>query len=234
MKMRFFDFEVFPHWWLCVFADYGDTKDNYKIVHSDMKNARDMLIALLKEDGVCVCGYNIKHYDLIIANEEEFKRNKESLFLEADEFMNELISAGKALLGVKYFSSSVNEVGNPIEIDVFNEFYSHKNSFELPYKRVSFYNKHFKNVGLLINEYLKNNYKIICCIDEEYQLKKLKEYLLDANIEFSEVNELNENIISNVIILHTNLYEGFENSLENIVFLSSNELFGIKHSKSRF
>ena len=25
-----------------------------------------------------------------------------------------------------------------------------------------------------------------------------------------------------------------ENSLENIVFLSSNELFGIKHSKSRF
>ena len=176
----------------------------------------------------------ISNYDLIIANEEEFKRNKESLFLEADEFMNELISAGKALLGVKYFSSSVNEVGNPIEIDVFNEFYSHKNSFELPYKRVSFYNKHFKNVGLLINEYLKNNYKIICCIDEEYQLKKLKEYLLDANIEFSEVNELKENIISNVLILHTNLYEGFENSLENIVFLSSNELFGIKHSKSRF
>ena len=72
-------------------------------------------------------------------------------------------------------------MGNPIEIDVFNEFYSHKNSFELPYKRASFYNKHFKNVGLLINEYLKNNYKIICCIDEEYQLKKLKEYLLDAN-----------------------------------------------------
>ena len=68
MKMRFFDFEVFPHWWLCVFADYGDTKDNYKIVHSDMKNARDTLISLLKEDGVCVCGYNIKHYDLIIAN----------------------------------------------------------------------------------------------------------------------------------------------------------------------
>ena len=74
MKMRFFDFEVFPHWWLCVFGDMTDghittdVKNTFKIVHSDMPNARDALISLLKEDGVCVCGYNIKHYDLIIAN----------------------------------------------------------------------------------------------------------------------------------------------------------------------
>lgn len=74
MKMRFFDFEVFPHWWLCVFGDMpeesitNDIKNTFTIVHSDMPNARDLLISLLKEDGVCVCGYNIKHYDLIIAN----------------------------------------------------------------------------------------------------------------------------------------------------------------------
>lgn len=74
MKMRFFDFEVFPSWWLCVFGDMnGDTvseseKENFTIVHSDQPNARDTLIKLLTEPGVCVCGYNIKHYDLIIAN----------------------------------------------------------------------------------------------------------------------------------------------------------------------
>lgn len=74
MKMRCFDFEVFPHWWLCVFGDVpdehitNDIKNTFKIVHSDMPNARDELISLLKEDDVCVCGYNIKHYDLIIAN----------------------------------------------------------------------------------------------------------------------------------------------------------------------
>lgn len=74
MKMRFFDFEVFPHWWLCVFGDMTDgpittdVKNTFKVVHSDMPNARDILVSLLKEDDVCVCGYNIKHYDLIIAN----------------------------------------------------------------------------------------------------------------------------------------------------------------------
>ena len=74
MKMRCFDFEVFPHWWLCVFGDMpdkpitNDIKNTFKIVHSDMPNARDALVSLLKEEGVCVCGYNIKHYDLIIAN----------------------------------------------------------------------------------------------------------------------------------------------------------------------
>ena len=75
MKMRFFDFEVFPHWWLCVFGDMPDTntideniKQDFVVVHSDQTNARDKLISLLKEENVCVCGYNIKHYDLIIAN----------------------------------------------------------------------------------------------------------------------------------------------------------------------
>lgn len=77
MKMRFFDFEVFPHWWLCVFGEMPDNendkltmdiKNTFKIVRSDESQARDTLISLLKEENVCVCGYNIKHYDLIIAN----------------------------------------------------------------------------------------------------------------------------------------------------------------------
>lgn len=79
MKMRFFDFEVTPNWWLCVFGDMPDDatsredipesiKDNFVVVNSDMPNCRDLLISLLREKDVCVSGYNIKHYDLIIAN----------------------------------------------------------------------------------------------------------------------------------------------------------------------
>lgn len=74
MKFRFFDFEVFPHWWCCVFGDKPDMtvdnniKDTFKIVRSDQPNARDELIKMLTEPEFCMCGYNIKHYDLIIAN----------------------------------------------------------------------------------------------------------------------------------------------------------------------
>ena len=76
MIKRFFDFEVTPNWWLCVFGDMPEdmntlnesVKDNFKIVNSDMPNARDLLLTLMKETDVVNIGYNIKGYDLIIAN----------------------------------------------------------------------------------------------------------------------------------------------------------------------
>ena len=79
MKLRFFDFEVTPNWWLCVFGDYPDTpidllkeqeqlKNNFIVVNSDMPDARERLLNLLREENFVQCGYNIKGYDLIIAN----------------------------------------------------------------------------------------------------------------------------------------------------------------------
>ena len=78
MKFRFFDFEVFPNWWCCVFGDLPenwketgvtpDIKDTFQIVRSDYLNARDDLLRLLTEKDIVKSGYNIKGYDLIIAN----------------------------------------------------------------------------------------------------------------------------------------------------------------------
>lgn len=76
MRYRFFDFEVFPNWWLCVLGDYpGDDKeltekekDNFMMVTSDMNDCRDLLMNLLYEKDTILFGYNIKGYDLIIAN----------------------------------------------------------------------------------------------------------------------------------------------------------------------
>lgn len=73
MTERFFDFEVLPHWWLCVFGDYKENvdegiKDTFVVIHSDMDNAREKLIDLMREKDVALFGYNIKRYDLMIAN----------------------------------------------------------------------------------------------------------------------------------------------------------------------
>lgn len=74
MKMRFFDFEVTPNWWLCVFGDLPNSeydesiKNTFTWVSSDMYNARDKLLNMLREENYVMCGYNIKGYDLIIAN----------------------------------------------------------------------------------------------------------------------------------------------------------------------
>lgn len=77
MRMRFFDFEVTPNWWLCVFGDYPDEvdgkipdkiKENFVEVNSDMPNCRDLLLSIIRENDVVEAGYNVKGYDLIIAN----------------------------------------------------------------------------------------------------------------------------------------------------------------------
>ena len=73
MQERFFDFEVLPHWWLCVLGDYKPNvdegiKDTFVIIHSDMPDAREKLMDMMKEENVALFGYNIKRYDLMIAN----------------------------------------------------------------------------------------------------------------------------------------------------------------------
>jgi len=79
MKMRFFDFEVTPNWWLCVIGDLPNDvndasdlnvniKNSFSIVTSDDLNAREKLMEILRENDVVLTGYNIKHYDLMIAN----------------------------------------------------------------------------------------------------------------------------------------------------------------------
>ena len=74
MKERFFDFEVFPNWWCCVFGTLTDEelnetiKDTFVVVTSDDDVCRDRLLEYLRENGFVQLGYNIKHYDLSIAN----------------------------------------------------------------------------------------------------------------------------------------------------------------------
>ena len=82
-SLKFFDFEVFKNWWCCVVSDEEETypggaykneftkevEDNIKskmrVYTSDDPNAAWDLKKDLST-GV-ICGYNIKHYDLIIA-----------------------------------------------------------------------------------------------------------------------------------------------------------------------
>lgn len=76
MKLRFFDFEVTPNWWCCICGDLPEDeslvnesiKDTFIEIDSDMPNARELLMGLMREPNIVMCGYNIKRYDLSIAN----------------------------------------------------------------------------------------------------------------------------------------------------------------------
>lgn len=81
MKLRFFDFEVYPHWWCVTFGEFPegelseknrwnfineDIKKDFVTIDSDDPKARDKVMTIIQ--GVCCPGYNIKKYDLMIMN----------------------------------------------------------------------------------------------------------------------------------------------------------------------
>lgn len=76
MKLRFFDFEVTPNWWECTFGDLLDDskdpdesiKETFVTITSDSVNAREEICNQMFEKDTVLVGYNIKSYDLIIAN----------------------------------------------------------------------------------------------------------------------------------------------------------------------
>ena len=77
MEMRFFDFEVTPNWWMVVFGDLKydelnslteDIKNTFTVITSDDDDPRTKLLEQLTDEEFVKIGYNIKGYDLIIAN----------------------------------------------------------------------------------------------------------------------------------------------------------------------
>lgn len=81
MQLRFFDFEVYPHWWCVTFGNFPegklsqdnrwdfikeDIKKDFFVITSDDPKARDKVLEAIKN--VCCPGYNIKKYDLTILN----------------------------------------------------------------------------------------------------------------------------------------------------------------------
>ena len=75
MIFRFFDFEVFEDWWCCSFGDLPDDvkiidesiKNSMVTITSDIVDAKDALMTMF-DKAMCMTGYNIKGYDLMIAN----------------------------------------------------------------------------------------------------------------------------------------------------------------------
>lgn len=82
-NFRFFDFEVFKHWWCCVISDEEETYPggmyNHCFTFEDEKRIKDKMCVITSNDNEerikefveimkekILCGYNIKSYDMII------------------------------------------------------------------------------------------------------------------------------------------------------------------------
>ena len=112
-KERFFDFEVTPNWWCVSFGDLPDDlndlneniKNDFLTIDSDMKNARELVIDTLREKYHVMFGYNIKGYDLIIANAIYQGFTAQQVFIISDLIINpDKVMFNKEYLRLSSFS----------------------------------------------------------------------------------------------------------------------------------
>lgn len=152
----------------------------------------------------------------------EFKE-KEDLSL-----INELYSNGLSLNDIN-FNISFNKLKLNNLIHSFS--YQTNESYGLYLKPIPFVTNNILNSITLIDEYKKNGYKIVICLNDNFN--KYQEFLKENNIEYQIITTDLEQI-QDINIYQYDLKIGFIFEKEKILFLSKKEIFNYKQNLTVF
>lgn len=168
----------------------------------------------------------LTNYIVINASEEEFENSSKLLMSEANEFLLELFEDGKSLANLSYFNASLSPNSFGSENYIFNQFYLHEDSINIPLRPIMITDAYKKNNELLLKEYIEQNYDIFITLENKVQRDKiqiiiddlLKDYKFSGTITFELLN----------------YYVGVESKEKQFVILTTKELFGKTNSNSLY
>ncbi|MDY4787979.1 MAG: transcription-repair coupling factor [Bacilli bacterium] len=167
--------------------------------HSILDYANDYLLVL--------SNYNMinENYQLLLNEAYEYLDNNANFTLLMD--LTYCLSKAKKVSYIKTFSDSDRDIDFPLR------------EVELSYGNG-------KKLQALVNEYLRNSKKIVLCVENNKQYEYLKSWLTEWDLAYKTTNFENK-IDSNVSLCIFPLKEGFELVDENLIYLSSYEIFNI-------
>lgn len=169
---------------------------------------------------------------LIISNKIENEANLSRLISESDSFLNELFELRKCISNLHYFSiDNCNLNKSLIIYENENLIKDERNiTANITPPRYVFSKQ---SVGInIFDVYKKDDYKIICFIENLIFYKKTVELLNSLNYAFSSEDNLDLNF--NIQLVNKEFPLSFELLNEKIVVLTEKELYGIKRHKSTY
>lgn len=176
----------------------------------------------------------IEDYMIIVSNEDEFNKSSKYLFDESHSFLLDLYTAGKSLTHLSYFNEYQEVYGKSRNNLIINNFYLHDNSVSINIRKPLLIGGKDKNTLLVLQSYLESKSKIICFVNDKMQLEKLKLCIqhLEKTYEIQKEGTFTGDF--EISICEKSLAEGFELPNENLVVLTSNELFGYRKNNASF
>ena len=199
--------------------------DEEEKFHLEEKNSYSTMYKYyaLMSDYDTILSY-LDDYLLVISNINMVEDNYNLLLNEAYEYLNNdakfhliidlkfALSKSKKTSYIKMFSDLENDI-----------------NFNIRDVELSYGNG--KKLHGIINEYLRDSKKIVLCVENEKQYEFVKSWFNEWELNYKEI-EFEDKINTSISLCIYPLKEGFEIVDDNLIYLSSYEIFNI-NSRSR-
>lgn len=181
--------------------------------------------------------FNLLNYlnkPLLILN-NDFQINEAAEMLEVDSFnyLREMAVLGENITHLAIYQPLTTVVGSANKIIRFREHSSGQNETVFNLRPIVGHAMNMNAATYMIESYLNENKKVLLALSTRYQLNSLKDTLTNKKTAFEEVTELNLPS-GNLGLTSYYLEQGFELVDENVVVISSRELYGTKGRATRF
>ena len=188
----------------------------------------------LKENYCNLLDYLSNSYQIIVNNEDEFLNSKNNIFAESDAFLNELFKEGKSISNLKYFNKEANVFNNSKYTYFLNNFFIHASSEQLDLSSNSLYSSRDIDITRLIEMYIKNDYKILCLLENKEQVNKIISSIDALKITYALTKDFDLEDTKDISLSINSFPKGFEFKKQKIVILTSKELFGYRRHVSTY
>ncbi len=169
----------------------------------------------------------------IIANEDAFLQSTNLLLKESTDFLLSLFEEGKIISHLSLYNEPKRAFKQLKSIIQIKELSSSSQDVIFPVRQVTGAATNLTEAKMICENYISTMSKTIIAIESKMQYEVIKNVLIESNIEFEERNDLGLPK-GKVSLSKCFLDEGFELASENIVFLTSRELFNFKSKFSRY
>ena len=218
---------------------YDDFNELSKRIHQDIDSINELglkenfykYFSLFIDEDINILDYFKPTLSVLYKSDECFNSFS---FLEEQTYIyyRELYKVGHALKSYKFFEDFVKALNHTSSLVKIYTTYLDQNDIEMRIRAIpEIASNVFKSIDN-INKYIEEGKKVVVCLDKE-QMTSYLEYLNTYEIKYEKV-EINELPKKNLGLCEYKLGEGFELIDENIIYLSSREIFGSKQHISKF
>lgn len=168
-----------------------------------------------------------------VCNRKQFETTAEFNNKEALKYLYDLSSRGRIITHLELYLSISESLKNATHVLYGNQFKESKDDITFATAPVVYSKSNLSDIKTLIDTYIPHYKKIIFALSNKQQIETVCSYLDESKISYETMNEIGIPKKQIGIALLA-LEEGFEITDENIIFISSKELFGYYNKSSKF